>query len=133
MKLKPPSEEQEQIILAQWLDLRGLLYCHVPNEGKHKPQYHAKRKRMGVKKGFPDIAIFDPPTLPQLGDWASKYEYLHVCNSSPGTAIELKSKEGKPTQEQREWLTRLSVRKWATAICYGADEAIALLERLYPR
>lgn len=49
-----PTEEQEQLALVQWLELHEIKYTHVPNEGKHKVQYRAKQKRLGVKPGVPD-------------------------------------------------------------------------------
>jgi len=111
-----PTEEQELKVIAEWLDLHGLLWCHVPNEGQHKVQYRVKQMAMGVKPGVPDILIFTPP---RAGTYV-------------GTAIELKraDKSNRPTKRQKEWLVKLSELGWYTAVCYGADEAIRLLEKL---
>lgn len=54
------SEDDLQIQVAKWLDdnlHEDVIFFHVPNETKAKPQYHAKRKRLGVKAGVPDIVI----------------------------------------------------------------------------
>ena len=111
-----PTEEQEQLALVQWLELHKIRYTHVPNEGKHKVQYRAKQKRLGVKPGVPDILIFDrPPLSPE----------------NVGVAIELKrQKGGRVTPEQTAWLEHLKARGWAVAVCRGAMEAIELLESL---
>jgi len=111
-----PTEEQEQLALVQWLELHKIRYTHVPNEGKHKVQYRAKQKRLGVKPGVPDLLIFDrPPLYPE-----------HV-----GVAIELKrQKGGRVTPEQTAWLEHLKARGWAVAVCRGAMEAIRFLQEL---
>ena len=111
-----PNEEQEQLALVQWLELHKIRYTHVPNEGKHKVQYRAKQKRLGVKPGVPDILIFDrPPLYPE----------------NVGVAIELKrQKGGRVTPEQIAWLEDLKARGWAVAVCRGAMEAIRFLQEL---
>ena len=110
---KNPYEEDEQIKLAQYLDMKNYCWCHVPNEGKHKIQYYAKQKRLGVKKGVPDNFIFD------------------VIDGYKGIAIELKRKKGgRVSKEQKEWLDKLDNRGWLTRVCKGADEAIDWLEDL---
>ena len=111
-----PTEEQEQLALVQWLELHKIRYTHVPNEGKHKVQYRAKQKRLGVKPGVPDILIFDrPPLSPE----------------NVGVAIELKrQKGGRVTPEQTAWLEHLTARGWAVAVCRGAMEAIRFLQEL---
>jgi len=111
-----PPEEAEQMALVQWLELHGIKYTHVPNEGKHKVQYRAKQKRLGVKAGVPDILIFDRPP---------------ACPDNVGAAIELKRRKGGTlTAEQKKWLEVLSQKGWAVAVCRGADEAIKFLESL---
>lgn len=104
-----PLEEQDQMALAELLDWIGVKWIHVANETKAKPQYMAKRKRLGVKPGFPDVAIFDPPP-----------NYKNAV----GAMIELKRKTGgKVSPEQTIWLECLRERGWQTAICCGFDDA----------
>jgi hypothetical protein len=62
---------------------------------------------MGVTKGCPDI----------LAWYAGK-----------SFALELKSETGKPTIEQLEMLARLEAQGVDTALCYGLDRALAVLE-----
>ena len=111
-----PSEETVLRTVAQWLDMHGILWCHVPNEGLHKPQYRRKMAALGLKPGVPDILIFDlPPEVPE----------------ARGVAIELKrAKGGRVSKAQREWLDALEGRGWVCAVCEGIDEAVGLLERL---
>ena len=122
---KNPYEEDEQIKLAQYLDMKNYCWCHVPNEGKHKVQYRAKQARMGVKSGVPDIFIFDSP------ERAIREMVGCEIKRFKGIAIELKRKKGgRVSKEQKEWLNKLEDRGWLTRVCKGADEAIDLLEEL---
>ncbi len=110
------SEYTEQCKVAEWLDNRKLLWCHVPNEGLRTKRNGAALKRAGMKSGVPDILVFAP------------------TSGFFGTAIELKKiGGGRPTTTQKAWLCCLVDCFWTAHVCYGAAEAIALLERLYPR
>jgi len=114
-----PKEESEQMALAELLDRltyndQPLRWCHVPNGGKRHIAAAVKFKRLGVKKGIPDILIFDPPPS---------------CAGAKGAVIELKrAKGGKVSSEQEEWLDYFSGRGWRTAVCNGIDEAIEELK-----
>lgn len=111
-----PPEEWVQWTIAEWLDMHGILWCHVPNEGEHKVQYRRKQRILGVRAGVPDILIFDPPP--------ARPEHR-------GVALELKRKEGgRLTPRQRWWLRELEARGWYAAVCYGIEEALRTLEAL---
>lgn len=119
MTLRVKHEEGEQIALAQYLDLLGVDWLHVPNEGMHKPQYYRKRAKLGVKNGAPDELIFTPPP---------------AVPGAVGAAIELKRKpglggdgRGRATRDQVAWLLTLKRLGWVTAVCEGAPEAIRQL------
>ena len=105
------DETQEQIAVADYLRLIGALFLHIPNEGKRSPVTAAILERMGMKKGAPDLIIFEP---------RGKYH---------GFAIEMKTARGRLTAEQRLMLFELSKRQYATACCHGADEAIKLIRK----
>ena len=108
------TENDLQIQVAEYLDLKGLLWCHTPNEGKMAPQYGKKRKRMGVKAGVPDIMIFQSPPAG-----------IHV-----GVALELKVGKNRPTAAQDEWLDNLTSNGWFCAVCTGFDETMKTLNWL---
>ncbi|AZO95259.1 VRR-NUC domain-containing protein [Halocella sp. SP3-1] len=119
-KVYCPLEEVEQEKLAEYLDWNNYTWFHVPNEGKFKVQYLAKRARLGVKKGVPDNFICEP---------------VRDKNGMPlycGIVIELKRKEGgQTTPEQKAWLKTLEEKGWLTKVCRGADEAIDFLEEIF--
>ena len=120
------NEEKEKIKLAEYLDMKGYCWCHVPNEGKHKVQYRKKQAKKGLKAGVPDVLIFDNPGDIKMG---SKLISGVIIN---GIAIELKRKKGGSLQEsQKKWLKKLDERDWITNVCYGADEAIKFLENIF--
>jgi len=106
-----PTEEQEQVDLARWLDRSGELWCHVPNGGRRSPREGARLKRMGVKAGVPDILIFREPR---------------------NIAVELKRRHGGSVSPvQKKWHKRLLEAGWAVIVAKGADEARNLIENCF--
>lgn len=105
------EEDQEQITLAGWLNGTGVPWCHVPNGGKRNRREAAKLRAMGVRRGVPDILIFDIKSV----------------------AIELKRArpaKSKVSEHQLKWLAHLDGAGWHTVVCYGAQEAIEYLRGL---
>ena len=137
--IKPPvpTEEQEMMALAGWLDAVLGFYCwiHVPNESRrpmrerigkdgrvHRYCPQTQRlKRQGLKPGFPDVMILVPPSRLPVAAGNPQYR---------GAAIELKrsDRKGKATPEQIVWLDALRDWGFAVQVCHGADEAIAWLQ-----
>jgi hypothetical protein len=105
------SEEQEQIALFDWADYQpkiGEYLLHIPNGGSRHFLEAKKLKRMGVRKGVPDIFFAKP-----MGEWH-------------GLFIELKSNnkpKGKITKDQKIWLDRLLIQGYNVAVCYGFEDA----------
>ena len=124
MKVNPyPKEEAEQMALATYLDMRGFAWCHIPNEGRFDVAYLAKRKRLGVKKGFPDNLIFNQVCICENELWT-----IPVI----GMAIELKrQKGGTASKEQIDWLDKLTKYRWIAIVAYGAQDAIKQIEKVY--
>jgi len=100
------SEGDLQKVIAKLLDSMGFCWLHAPNEGRRSPRFGARLKAEGMKKGVPDILIFD----------------LMV-------AIELKYGKNKCTPEQTEWLEKLEALGWGTAVCYTVQEVLDVLEK----
>lgn len=109
-----PTETQDQIALMEWRDLAKARYpelvnlVHVANEGKRTYQSGKQLKRMGLRKGFPDLVLLVP-----------RGEYC-------GLSIELKraDRSTKPSPEQMDCLGDLMVHgKHKTCVCYGFEEA----------
>lgn len=101
-------EDFEQIYLIDWAfcqkDVHPYL-LHVRNEGKRTLWEGAKAKRMGLKKGVSDL-FFAKPVPPYHGFW-----------------IELKSKKGRPTREQLNFLELMESVGYYVGIYYSWQEA----------
>ena len=117
MALTFTTETPHQISLMRWWDVvhsryglpKNALY-HPPNEGVRTIASGAKEKKLGLRKGFPDLQLLTPSGV---------YGMLF---------IELKSEHGKPTQEQTEYLDYLRSRGYAACLCYGWDAARRCIE-----
>jgi hypothetical protein len=115
------TENELQKAVARLLDHSGLVWCHSPNEGLRTPRQGAHAKAMGLKSGFPDVAIFDGP----FKSWG-------VDSHFNGLAIELKVGKNKPTPSQLECHERLRGCGWRVEVCYSMDEVLAVLRECYP-
>jgi hypothetical protein len=112
---KKLTEFDLQVFCAQWLDAHRILWNHAPNEGKRNIVAGARLKKAGMKKGFPDIAIYSrPPRFPD-------------CR---GVAIELKIKPNKLTASQKQWASDLESRGWCTTVCYTPEDFLLVMKRL---
>ena len=109
------KEYQLQKAVCKYLDLKGVLYCGSLG-GQYQVHFsqRIKAKATGYKKGFPDLFI---------------YEIAKIDNTIyAGLAIELKTKTGRPTAEQIEWIKQLQKRGYMASICKGIDEALELID-----
>lgn len=104
------SEAQEQETVIEYCDFVGVPIVHIPNEGKRSLGYASALKRQGMRRGFPDLFV------------------PRACGKWHGLFIEMKYGCGKTSDDQKKWLKLLSVEGYACAVCYGADEAIKLIE-----
>ena len=101
------SERDLQVQVADYLDVNGYIWLHVPN-GIRSSAYHAKKMLVeGLKPGAPDVLIFN-----QVDDYN-------------GLAIELKAGSNsymKPNQ--KHWLELLRTCGWFVACCrdFGSVE-----------
>ena len=119
-----PLEEDEQIAFVQWCRVNGLIVHHSGNEiGGSTPAMKAravKMKKMGTSKGFPDLLVF----IPIMGATGE-------ADSYQGCAIEMKRRKGGTvSKEQKRWLEILQASGAMTAVCHGADEAIAFVDAI---
>lgn len=100
-------EDDEQADLCEWLDSHGIAYFAVPNGGARHIATAVRLKRLGVKRGVPDIIV---PTM--------------------RIAIELKRKSGGHlSEDQKVWLALLEMAGWKVCVAKGAGEAISFLHQ----
>lgn len=114
-RLPAVSEDTEQAQIIYWCRVMSAahpeleLIYHVPNEGKRSRAAAGKQSAIGLRSGVPDLVL----PVARLG-----YHGLY---------IELKAVGGRVSDNQIDWLERLSREGYAVAVCYGAEEAIAML------
>lgn len=104
------NETEEQIAVVEYCDLMGILCVHIPNEGKRSKSYGAKLRKMGLRKGFPDLLIMEP------------------CGKYHGLAIEMKYGKGVLADVQKMWMGALSSKGYACAVCYGFEAAKSAID-----
>ena len=106
------SEYDEQKNVIEYCDtVLHIPIYHIANEGKRSTVTGARLKAIGLRPGFPDLCV------PMA---RGKYHSLY---------IEMKAKGGKLSQDQKTWLSILKQEGHATAVCYGFDEAIKIIEQ----
>lgn len=110
------SEHAEQVALFAWaednverLPALSLMFA-IPNGGHRHVSVAAKLKLEGVRSGVPDIFLPWP------------------AHGRHGLFIEMKYGKNKTSNSQQLWLQRLEQAGYATAVCYGCDEAIQIIE-----
>lgn len=104
-------ETDEQITVVEWCEAMRIPVAHIPNEGKRSPVAGRIMKRMGLRKGFPDLFV----PLPKGG--------FH------GLFVEMKAEGGETTKEQEEWLSLLNANGYAVCVAHGATAAIEKIRK----
>ena len=93
---------------------------HTPNGEKRDIITAARLKRMGVRPGVWDIEFI----YPNQGEFEGVTAYWYH-----GIAIEMKSKLGALSPDQRRWQEHYRQNEWATYVCHDWTEAARLLIR----
>lgn len=104
------QEAIEQCKVIQYCALRKLPVFHIPNGGSRNKLEAANLKRQGVKAGVPDL--FFP---------VARWDYH-------GMFIEMKYGRNGTTQAQKAWIDLLEKNGYLVHVCYGFDEARALID-----
>ena len=101
------TEKDEQIVLFDWAQYRTdlQLMFHIPNEGRRTVQHTQSLIRQGMKPGVPDICL---PVA------RGKYHGLY---------IELKTKTGRQSPEQKQWQQDLLEEGYCAVVCKGFEAA----------
>lgn len=108
VKLK--DEEIEQIKAMDWIrhhhPALGKSAIHIANERSTSAMYGFTLQRMGVRKGAPDLL------------WLKPMPGYH------GLLIEVKTKIGKLSKWQKEFLDEANKDGYYADVAYGAQEVI---------
>ena len=110
------QEHREQVAVFEYIKMRAAtcpalrLAFAVPNGGARNAITGALLKAEGCRPGVPDIILPVP------------------INGYTGLAIELKAKGGRLSPEQKWWIEELRVYEWRALVCFGARDAIEVIE-----
>lgn len=119
--LKILSEHQEQCLVISWFEMQypkfSELLIAIPNGGWRGWSQGRRFKAEGVRAGAPDLILAIPN------------------GQYPGFFIEMKttSKHSKPSKNQIHMLGMLKSVGYKTAVCYGSEEAIHLIDNYMQR
>lgn len=112
-----PFRKHEEQTLQEWfalfLNSQGVLFCASTQGMKLGKATACRLKRMGYKKGYPDVAILEP-----RGKWHGMFVELKVGDY--------------PSDEQKKWQDDLLARGYYAIIVPGRfefEEAREFLEK----
>ena len=91
-----------------------ILFCSTQGGMRMRIGQARKMVQGGYRKGIPDLLIYTPNQ--------------GFC----GLALELKTKKGRPSPEQLEWVERLRLYGWDAHVVKGYDEAVEKLFAYFP-
>ena len=103
------TEASIQSAFFEWLSLYSRLRLAtfaIPNGGSRNCLEAKNLKAQGVTPGVPDIFMAVP------------------SNGYHGLFIELKSKTGRLSEQQKKWIDNLNDRSYKAVVCYSLDEAM---------
>lgn len=102
------EEDNIQINCVRWFELQypqlALLLHHSPNGGKRTKFEAINFKRMGTRRGFPDLILCFPSKR---------------CH---GLFIEMKTPKGKQQPSQRKWQERCEWAGYKYILCRSFDD-----------
>lgn len=109
------TERQEQEVVVDWISKQYpwlIDYTiYIMNEKKCSVYVGKKLNKQGRLPGASDLFIA----------WPTKLYY--------GLFIEMKSKDGKLSKKQSEFLSRMSNVGYYAIACWGADQAIDVIKK----
>ena len=102
---------QESLVIYIQLKYKGVRYCaSLGGQYQKYPSQRRKAKATGYVKGFPDLQI------------------LEGRKNYHGLFIELKTKTGRITKDQQQWLDDLNDRGYYAICCKGLDRAMQIID-----
>lgn len=113
----PVSEQQHQLNVIAWSEVMRAefpelrLMFHVANERICDPRQGANLRRLGVRRGVPDLCLPVP---------RGRYH---------GLFIELKTEKGHTSDEQEWWGENLSAQGYLWRVCHGWEAAVTVIQQ----
>lgn len=118
LTIPEPSEHQEQCAFVEWLDHTGYKFTAIPNGGVRNIAQAMILQREGVRPGLPDILVIVKNRLVWI---EMKRRSLRPKRGGKGGV----------SDEQYRWHDALNACDNSQVfVCYSADEARAVIERI---
>lgn len=110
------KESDIQKTVVEYLRLKGILFTISPagltiGDLKTRCMISRHSKKMGYTKGTPDIIVFN------------------ACGGSSGLLIELKTKTGRQTPEQKEFESKATYEGYTYKICRSVEETMEAIDK----
>ena len=116
------SEHQEQVEVTKYCGRNKILMFAIPNGGHRHKKTAIDLKAEGVKAGVPDMFI----AMPRDGYAGLFIEMKRRAKTLMSGKKSYTHVRVSPHQE--EWITSLLNNEYIVKVCYGADEAIEVIE-----
>lgn len=113
------NEHNEQVAFFKVVDLYAITdprykcIFAVPNAFKRTPRQGKWMKDEGLKAGVPDIVVAYP---------SGQYH---------GLFIEMKTRSGRLSAAQREWIERVRWAGYRAEVCFGCDDALDTVQQYF--
>tara|TARA_R100000353_G_scaffold123277_1_gene87577 strand:- start:652 stop:1020 length:369 start_codon:yes stop_codon:yes gene_type:complete len=107
------TEQRQQEALVTYIQLQYPTVRYCASLGGQYQQYQSQRSKAiktGYVKGFPDLQITE------------------ARKGYHGLFIELKTKTGRLTKYQQNWIDDLNERGYKAECCYGLEKALDLID-----
>lgn len=113
-KNKSPEHDIQVRLVNYIRDMDPTILFSATVGGVRLAMHTAKKmKEAGYSKGIPDLLVFEPRGMYQ------------------GLAIEVKTKTGRPSPHQKEWVQNLNDRGWRAEICRGYEECESVINEYF--
>ncbi len=105
------QKQQEALVTYLQIQYKDVRFCaSLGGQYQQYPSQRSKAIKTGYVKGFPDLQITE------------------ARKGYHGLFIELKTKNGRMTKHQKEWIDDLNKRGYYARCCYGLEEALDTID-----
>lgn len=124
-----PLEDVECQDFHKWLEERGILHEHIPNESRSSKKDAAirgrKLKSMGLSAGYWDYDVYIP--VQDLDGKVGGYELIKIEMKRARKNLSTVS------LDQKKWGKVYELAGIESRVCYGAEKAEEFVEEVYER
>lgn len=130
------EESLSQIALLKWFkmqypEIKNLLVGYAAGLNLSMTA-RVRMKAMGLTPGMPDLQLLVPRIYPLKLLKADETYEINQKRFSPGLFIEMKRKNGKVSDIQKDFHSQLERQYYTIVVCYSFEEAqIAIKKYLY--